>query len=751
MRVRFLQRVAAAFLNAALLLTCALSGAHAEVQGSANAINFRNANLLHRADPWVYKHTDGYYYYMSTVPEFDRLELRKSRTLSGIGSAAPVVIWTKHASGIMGANIWAPEIHFINNKWYVYFTAGESSNAFNVRLYALENSAADPTTGTWVEDGRITTAWDSFTLDATTFVHNNVQYLVWAQKPAGSNNINSNVYIAKMTDPLHMDVSTQTLVTTPNLTWEQQGYLVNEGPEVIKRNGQIFISYSASSCDPRYVMGLVTASDTSNLLSSASWSKSSTPVFQSNPSANVYGPGHNAFVQSADGTEDYLMYHAYSDGTVNTCFGNQRSMRIQKFTWDAATGKPVLGVPVSTGTVMPTPAGDNRFEAEYAVRGGLATVMTYANASNGKDVGFINDASSFVRFDNVQVPVAGAYALSIRFANGSGTTASHKMTVNGGVATVVSYPPMAAWGTFSTVTVNAQLNAGSNAITLTYNSNFAEIDYLQVDPISYEAEAASVVNAQVVSDVGATGGKKVGYIDTSNSYVQFAINVPTAGIYTLAARHDNGSKAAASHLVSVNGGANVTLNYPYYAGDGWVSYRSTSVNVTLNAGANTVRIAKGAGATELDRIELLPALQSGGRYRLTNRSSGKVLDDANAGTADGNNVQQWEDLSNTAQRWTITDLGNGYYQLINVVSGKALNVASGSTVDGANVDISTSTGANNQQWNIVNVGPSTYKLIARHSGKALDLIGASPANGANIRQWPDNGLDAQKWVLELAP
>lgn len=714
-------------------------------------MHFRNANLLHRADPWVYKHTDGYYYYMSTVPEFDRLELRKSRTLTGIGSATPVVIWRKHASGIMGANIWAPEIHFINNKWYVYFTAGESADPFKVRLYALENSAADPTSGTWTEDGRINTAWDSFTLDATTFFHNNIQYLVWAQKPAGNNNINSNVYIAKMNDPLHMDVSTQTLVTTPNLGWEQQGYLVNEGPEVIQRNGQIFISYSASSCDPRYVMGLVTASNTSNLLSSASWSKSPTPVFQSNATANVYGPGHNAFVQSADGTEDYLMYHAYSDGTVNTCFGDQRSMRIQKFTWDAGTGKPVFGVPVSTGTVMPTPAGDNRFEAEYATRGGLATVMSYANASNGKDVGNINDASSYVRFDNVQVPVTGAYALTIRFANGSGSTATHKMSINGGAASVVSYPPMAGWGTFSTITIHSKLNAGKNSVALSYNSNFAEVDYLQVDPIAYEAENASIVGARIVVDAGATGGKKVGYIDTSGSYVQFSVNVPAAGNYTLSARYANGSQAVATHLASVNGGANATLSYPYYAGDGWNSYRTSSVNVALNAGANTLRVAKGSGAAELDRIELLPTLQSGGRYRLTNRSSGKVLDDANGATADGNNVQQWEDLSNTAQRWTINDLGNGYYQLINVISGKALNVASASTADGANVDISTATGANNQQWNIVNVGPSTYKLIARHSGKALDLANASPANGANIRQWSDNGLDAQKWVLELAP
>ncbi|NRR32866.1 family 43 glycosylhydrolase [Oxalobacteraceae bacterium] len=741
-------RGAVALLLPAALLATMASAAHAEIQGPASAVGFRNANHLHRADPWVYKHTDGYYYYMATVPEFDRLELRKSRTLTGLGSASAKVIWSKHASGIMGANIWAPEIHFINNKWYVYFTAGESADAFKVRLYALENSAADPTTGTWTESGRIATKWDSFTLDATSFMHNNVQYLVFAQKdPAIANN--SNVYIARMLDPLHVDTSTQVMITRPDLSWEQQGYLVNEGPEVIKRNGKIFISYSASSCDPRYVMGMLTAADTSNLLSAASWTKSATPVFQSNPTANVYGPGHNAFVQSPDGSEDYMIYHAYSDGTVNTCFGDQRSMRMQKISWNA-NGTPNLGKPVSTGTVMAPPSGDNRFEAEYGVLAGQAKVVAYANASKGSDVGYLNDAASTVRFDNVNVPAAGAYAVTIRYGNGSGAASSHKLSVNGAVAATVAYPVTAGWGSFASTTVNVNLSAGSNTLTLGYNAGFAEVDYVQVDPIRYEAEVATIANATVVNEGGASGGAKVGYIDLAGSYVQFNVTVPTAGSYTLAARYANGSGAAGTHTLTANGGAANTLSYPYYTGDTWATYRSTSVDVTLNAGANTVRIAKGTGGVELDRLDVLPAVRNNTKYRLTNRSSGKVLDNANFGTADGSNVQQWEDLSNTAQRWYAYDVGNGYWELVNQAGAKALDVAGASTADGANVDIATYTGAANQQWRLVYVGEGSYKLIARHSGKVLDLDSASPANGANVRQWPDNGLDAQKWVLEAA-
>ncbi|MEC5159421.1 MULTISPECIES: family 43 glycosylhydrolase [unclassified Janthinobacterium] len=750
MTIFTLARRAVALLLPVTLLWGAFAGVQAEIQGPANALGFRNANLLHRADPWVYKHTDGYYYYMSTVPEFDRLELRKSRTLSGVGSAAPVVIWNKHASGIMGANIWAPEIHFINNKWYVYFTAGESGNAFNVRLYALENSSADPSAGAWTEAGRIHTAWDSFTLDATSFMHNNLQYLVFAQKDPNIAG-NSNLYIARMTDPLHVDTGTQVMLTKPVLSWEQQGPWVNEAPEVIKRNGKIFIAYSASSCDPRYVMGMLSAADTSNLLSAASWSKSATPVFQSNPTANAYGPGHNAFAQSPDGSEDYIIYHAYSDATVNTCFGDQRSMRMQKIGWNT-DGSPNLGKPVSAGTVLPPPSGDNRFEAEYAALGGQATVMSYANASRGKDVGNLNDANSYVRFDNVNVPVAGAYAVSMRYATGAGAAASHKLSVNGGAASVVNYPASAGWGSFATAVAHVNLNAGANALTLSFNAGVAEVDYVQVDPIRYEAEAASIVNGGAVNEASASNGAKVGNLNLAGSYVQFNVNVPTAGTYTLAARYDNGSAANSTHAVTLNGGATAyTLNYPYYAGDTWASYRTTSVDVPLNAGNNTVRVAKGIGFAELDRIELRATVRHNTKYRLTNRSSGKVLDNADFGTTDGNNVQQWEDLGNTAQRWFAYDVGNGYWELVNQAGAKALQVAGNTTADGANVDIATYTGAANQQWKPVYVGDGSYKLIARHSGKALDLESALPANGTNVRQWPDNGLDAQKWVLEQAP
>src|SRR3954466_14662132 len=85
------------------------------------AVEYTNPIAEQRADPHIFKHTDGYYYFTATVPAYDKIVMRRATTLQGLSTAAETTVWTKHASGEMGAHIWAPEIHFIDGKWYIYF------------------------------------------------------------------------------------------------------------------------------------------------------------------------------------------------------------------------------------------------------------------------------------------------------------------------------------------------------------------------------------------------------------------------------------------------------------------------------------------------------------------------------------------------------------------------------------------------------------------------------------------------------
>jgi GH43 family beta-xylosidase len=309
---------------------------------------FNNPIIEQRADPWVYKHTDGYYYFTASVPEYNRIVLRREKTIKGLATTEEKVIWTRHTSGEMSAHIWAPELHYINGKWYIYFAAGQAEDIWKIRPYVLECRDENPLVGTWTEKGMIqktasnTEAFTNFSLDATTFEHNGKRYLVWAQVAGES----SNLYIADMINPWTIE-GKHVRISTPDYIWERQGHHVNEGPCVLKRNGKIFISYSASATDANYCMGLLTASDTSDLLNPKSWMKSLEPVFVSSEATNQYGPGHNSFTVAEDGKTDILVYHSrnYKEIMGDPLNDPNRHTRAQVFLWDE-NGTPNFGVPV---------------------------------------------------------------------------------------------------------------------------------------------------------------------------------------------------------------------------------------------------------------------------------------------------------------------------------------------------------------------------------------------------------------------
>jgi GH43 family beta-xylosidase len=324
--------------------TRAASGAPSPTPPTPRA-DYTNPLILQRADPHITRHTDGLYYFTATAPEYDRIVLRRADTLQGLGAAAESVIWTRHSTGEMGAHIWAPEMHFIDGAWYIYFAAGSAEDVWAIRIYVLENASPDPFAGTWTERGRITTAWDSFSLDATTFEHGGTRYLCWAQSNPEHDN-NSSIFLSAMADPVTL-TGPQVELSVPEFDWETIGYRVNEGPYALKRNGRIFLTYSASATDANYCVGMLTAADDSDLLDPASWSKSPEPVFATSDANGQYGPGHNCFTVSDDGTEDVLVYHArqYRDIEGDPLNDPNRHTRIQTFGWNA-DGTPAFGEPV---------------------------------------------------------------------------------------------------------------------------------------------------------------------------------------------------------------------------------------------------------------------------------------------------------------------------------------------------------------------------------------------------------------------
>ncbi len=306
-------------------------------------ITYNGPLIAQHADPAIYKHTDGFYYLAFSLPTYDKIAIRRATTVNGLAFAPETVIWTKHASSLMSANIWAPWIDFNNGAWYVYFAAAQTSSPFNHRIYVLSSTSANPLQGVWAERGQMVMNWESFTIDATTFVNGGTKFMVWAQKDPNIRN-NSNIYIAKMTDSLTIS-GTQVMISQPQYAWEEQTYKVNEAPAVLLHGGNVYITYSASATDASYAMGLLTAAASADLLSAGSWSKSPTPVFQTSVAHNIYGPGSNTFTTDSDGVTVQL-YNArsYKDIKGDPLYDPNRAIYVQTVNFNS-DGSPNFGVP----------------------------------------------------------------------------------------------------------------------------------------------------------------------------------------------------------------------------------------------------------------------------------------------------------------------------------------------------------------------------------------------------------------------
>lgn len=286
------------------------------------------------ADPWVRNEANDFYY-CCTSPETNRLLVARSDTLKGIGHAALQEIWQPRADQSECAlEVWAPELHRFGDSWYIYF-AGSDGNNENHRMFVLKSQTEDAQ-GKYDFMGRVDTGSDYWAIDGTVLtMPDESQYFIWsgwADKMPGSQHL----YIASMANPCELS-SERVLISSPTYEWECRGWPINEGPEVLQRQGQINIIYSASACwTNEYCLGrLVLRGD--DPMEPSAWEKQPEPVFCQ--TGNVFGPGHASFVQSEG--KDWIVYHAArSDGS-----GWDRQVRAKPFEWHP-DGTPDFGHPI---------------------------------------------------------------------------------------------------------------------------------------------------------------------------------------------------------------------------------------------------------------------------------------------------------------------------------------------------------------------------------------------------------------------
>ena len=339
--------------------------------------------LCSGADPWVIYH-DGFYY-MALV-RGSSVCISKAATVADLGDAEPVAVWTANEeSGL--ASIWSPELHYFSKGdfgvehegWYLYIACipygVDEDDQINVRrCYVLKAVTSDPQGSYMAPDTKKLnqatkmklyeddTLW---CIGPSIFRIEGKIYLTWTGTQKETGKTRQNLNIAEMTSPYEIKIDTAAVFCWPTETWEKYGASYDASnpknlPEVVEGatalygpNGSVYCVYSVSGYwTDHYALASLKFKG-GNPCDINNWEKSAAPIFVANRT-DVFGPGHAAFVQSADGLTNYFIYHGYkASGRVGG-----RYVHVEEYTFDE-DGNLHLGSGVAATKDQPVTVAKN--------------------------------------------------------------------------------------------------------------------------------------------------------------------------------------------------------------------------------------------------------------------------------------------------------------------------------------------------------------------------------------------------------
>jgi GH43 family beta-xylosidase len=307
------------------------------------------------ADPWVIREGGTYHLVQSRD---NGIFVSRAARLTEVAVNA-VRVWAAPDTGWNRTNIWAPELHHIDGRWYIYYAAGREGPPFIHQRAGVLQSVGDDPMGPYADLGMLYTGEGApgsgeaiWAIDLTVGRIGSQLYAVWSgwEANAATDRTPQHLYMAPMSNPWTIS-GPRVRISSPTESWERGSELdLQEGPELLQHGGQTFIIYSTRESwlrDYRLGQLRLTGADP---LSASSWAKTG-PVFQEGD--GVYGPGHASFTVSPDGSQSWIVYHAKSSTTP----GWERVIGMQPFQW-RADGSPDFGVPVAPGRTIPRPSGE---------------------------------------------------------------------------------------------------------------------------------------------------------------------------------------------------------------------------------------------------------------------------------------------------------------------------------------------------------------------------------------------------------
>ncbi|KAG8959977.1 hypothetical protein FRC03_007241 [Tulasnella sp. 419] len=286
---------------------------------------------------------NGYFYLLTTT--WTNVQIARATSINALKSASPKVVYSDSTS-TRCCNVWAPEVHKISGKWWIYYTAGLSgSDLGGQRIHVLEGGSSPWDSYKYKGQLKATNAPDAWSIDGTVLTVNGALYFVYSS--FSPNNLQS-LYIAPMSNAYTL--GSRSLLSEPTNSWERVSTPVNEGPAPLYKNGVTYLAFSASFCwSPSYSLGLLKYNG-GTVTSASSWTKTG-PHFTS--ANGHYGPGHNGFFNSPDGLTTYNVYHATANSN-GACDGNRYTM-VQPLYFHSDGVTPNWGVPRAFSDNIPEP------------------------------------------------------------------------------------------------------------------------------------------------------------------------------------------------------------------------------------------------------------------------------------------------------------------------------------------------------------------------------------------------------------
>jgi GH43 family beta-xylosidase len=308
------------------------------------------------ADPWVVRENGQYYL---SASDGGAIWIYRSATLTSPKQNG-VKVWAAPDTGWNRMNVWAPELHHIGARWYVYYAAGRSGPPYIAQRAGVLESVSDDPQGPYVDRGQLytgdsiaTRTGNRWAIDLTVHEIGGSLYAVWSgwDHDAITDKTPQSLFVARMASPTQI-ATNRVKLTAPTAPWERGTQLdLQEGPEFLTHGGRTFVVYSArESWLPAYELGMLSLKPGADPLDPTSYEKSAGPVFSR--TETTYGPGHASFTKSPDGTEDWIVYHVKR----STKPGWERRIQMQPFHWNP-DGTPSFGAPVAAGVRMPQPSG----------------------------------------------------------------------------------------------------------------------------------------------------------------------------------------------------------------------------------------------------------------------------------------------------------------------------------------------------------------------------------------------------------